>query len=574
MAVKLAPLADARPQFFDNQGNVAAGMKVFTYLTGTTTKHNTYTTSSGGVANANPIVLNTAGRPPNGVWLDETVGYTLVLAPANDTDPPTSPIWTEDGIWGINIADAQSTLTEWVDLGYTETRLGATQFSVPGDRTADFDVGRRVKCIDGASTFYGYVSVSSFGAGITTVTVVLDSGALTAALSNVFVSVLNADNSSMPWLKSNSTGLTMTGTLTLAANPASALQATTKQYTDKILSFPTSVRNAGVAVTLGGGAMTIDLKDAAGNDPTAASPVELQYQSATITTGTTANRSVAAALSITIPSTATVGTLSGVPSRIYFGLLDNAGTLELCYWNPIVLTAHPCGVATYSSVGGILRINHSYVYTTVANTTASDLAKVIYSTSVRANVRVTPIGYIDSVQATAGSWATAITRIVLIGPTTPTTGDVINEGTTASGALLTGTTLVPLTDAIPIAGTDGDVYIAAGSGLSFSHHVQNMLEVEAIGNFANSAATDGLVAYIAFGPDLATLAVQAGNVVAAGDQQCIALKSRIVKAGTTSTASLYAGGSAAGTTTFNGRAAGRLYGGAMGSYITVREICT
>lgn len=96
MAVKIAPVG--RQQFFDNQGRVAAGMKLFTYLATTTTKQATFTTAGGGVQNANPIVLDSAGRTPAGLWLTDGVLYKFVLAPANDTDPPTSPIWTEDNI--------------------------------------------------------------------------------------------------------------------------------------------------------------------------------------------------------------------------------------------------------------------------------------------------------------------------------------------------------------------------------------------------------------------------------------------------------------------------------------------
>ena len=46
----------------DDDGNPVSGAKVNTYLAGTTTAASTYTTSTGDVANANPIVADSAGR--------------------------------------------------------------------------------------------------------------------------------------------------------------------------------------------------------------------------------------------------------------------------------------------------------------------------------------------------------------------------------------------------------------------------------------------------------------------------------------------------------------------------------
>ena len=347
-------------------------------------------------------------------------------------------------------------------------------------------------------------------------------------------------------------------------NPAKGVVTTLSAVT------PGVVQNCGLAVSLAANAMTIAVKDKDGNDPSASSPVDLYVQSATITTGTYAKRSLTAAESITIAATATGGTLSAVPSRLYVGLLDNAGTLELCWWNSLTLIAHPVD-PTFSNVEGILRVNPGSVHSTTANTAGSDSARVIYSTTARTNVRIWPIAYIDSTQATAGNWATAITRLTLIGPKTPITGDLLQEITDVDGAVYTGTTVIPMDDTVPISGTDGDGYL--GTLILTNQAAQNIVEAEAILNLASSVATDGLAVYIASTAGSApTLAVQAGNVVAAGDQQDIYVKCRTagVSAGNYG---LAAGGSAAGTTTVNGRAGGRLYGGSMGSRFSVREIC-
>jgi len=79
MAVSLSPYAGAGAQFFDNNGNPLAGGLIYTYAAGTTTPASTYTSSSGGTANPNPIVLDSAGRTPAQIWLTEGSSYKFVL---------------------------------------------------------------------------------------------------------------------------------------------------------------------------------------------------------------------------------------------------------------------------------------------------------------------------------------------------------------------------------------------------------------------------------------------------------------------------------------------------------------
>jgi hypothetical protein len=86
MAVNLSPVGGVAAQFFDNNGNVLSGGKLFTYLAGTTTPVATYTTSAGNVARTNPIVLDAAGRVPSSgeIWLTVGVAYKFILTDAND----------------------------------------------------------------------------------------------------------------------------------------------------------------------------------------------------------------------------------------------------------------------------------------------------------------------------------------------------------------------------------------------------------------------------------------------------------------------------------------------------------
>lgn len=111
MTAVLSPLA--KQQFFDNNGRLLVGGKLFTYIAGTTTKQATYVNSAGITPNANPIILDF--RAEANIWVPPNVGYKYVLAPSSDTDPPTNPIWTVDNL----VSSQLITLYGGVDSGVT-----------------------------------------------------------------------------------------------------------------------------------------------------------------------------------------------------------------------------------------------------------------------------------------------------------------------------------------------------------------------------------------------------------------------------------------------------------------------
>jgi hypothetical protein len=70
-------------QFFDDNGVPLAGGLIYTYQGGSSTPLVTYTTSSGTVANPNPIVLDASGRTPQQIWLLTGYSYKFVLQNAD-----------------------------------------------------------------------------------------------------------------------------------------------------------------------------------------------------------------------------------------------------------------------------------------------------------------------------------------------------------------------------------------------------------------------------------------------------------------------------------------------------------
>jgi hypothetical protein len=103
MAVFLSPVGGVAAQFFTNTGSVLTGGKLYTYLAGTTTPQVSYTTSAGNVARTNPIVLDAAGRVPDGgeIWIT-SAPYKFVLKDSTDV-----LIATYDNISGIGAASYQ-----------------------------------------------------------------------------------------------------------------------------------------------------------------------------------------------------------------------------------------------------------------------------------------------------------------------------------------------------------------------------------------------------------------------------------------------------------------------------------
>ena len=96
MAVFLSLVGGVAAQFFTNTGAVLTGGKLYTYAAGTTTPQTTYTTSLGNVARTNPVVLDAAGRVPDGgeIWVSP-VSYKFVLKDSNDV-----LIATYDNVFG------------------------------------------------------------------------------------------------------------------------------------------------------------------------------------------------------------------------------------------------------------------------------------------------------------------------------------------------------------------------------------------------------------------------------------------------------------------------------------------
>lgn len=176
---------------FDSLGKPLAGGQLFTYVAGTTTLKATFTDDTGATANTNPVILDSRGEAR--VWLDGPYSMTL-----QDASGVTQ--WTVDNVTGVGSGEGSVTpvnASEWLAQVDSPTFISATQYSVPGDRTAIYHVGRRHRAQVSGGVAYSTITNSVFGAGITTVTLLNDSIVLDGGLSALAVGINSADNPSI-----------------------------------------------------------------------------------------------------------------------------------------------------------------------------------------------------------------------------------------------------------------------------------------------------------------------------------------------------------------------------------------
>ena len=164
-----------------------------------------------------------------------------------------------------------------------------------------------------------------------------------------------------------------------------------------------------ISASVGASALTIS-----------ASALSLNFRSATLSSGTVTTVSGTPA-NLVISSGSTLGTVSATQSRIAVLAMNNAGTIELA--------------AVNISGGNDLSETGLISTTAEGGAGAADAANVIYSTTARSNLAYRVIGYIESTQATAGTWATAPSTIQGAGGNAVTAMSSLGYGQTWSSVI-------------------------------------------------------------------------------------------------------------------------------------------
>lgn len=317
--------------------------------------------------------------------------------------------------------------------------------------------------------------------------------------------------------------------------------------------------NGTIVESNGSSAATFAIKTLAGTDPSASDPVYFTFRNVTAGTGNYSIVTLTAALSLTISSGSTMGFSNTTAGRLWFAIFNDAGTPRLaainCRSGSNLYPLAAWGIASSTAEGGA---------------GGADSAQLFYTGSAVTSKAYGVIGYAtyESGLVTAGTWNSSPTRIQLLATDTKLPGELVQIQQNATGAVATGTTVLPLDDTIPDQSTDGNSFMTQAITPTSA---ANLLFIETQAHLSNSVGTHNIAALFqdSVGPALAA----AEDTAASGIMSQVKIYHPML-AGTTSatTFKLYGGTASAGTTTFNGGSGARLFGGALNSYLVVREI--
>lgn len=317
--------------------------------------------------------------------------------------------------------------------------------------------------------------------------------------------------------------------------------------------------NGTIGESNGSSAATFAIKTLAGTDPSASDPVYFTFRNVTAGTGNYSIVTLTAALSLTISSGSTMGFSNTTAGRLWFAIFNDAGTPRLaainCRSGSNLYPLAAWGIASSTAEGGA---------------GGADTAQLFYTGTAVTSKAYGVIGYAtyESGLVTAGTWNSSPTRIQLLATDTKLPGELVQIQQNATGAVATGTTTIPLDDTIPDQSTDGNSFMTQAITPTSA---ANLLFIETQAHLSNSAGTHNIGALF---QDSTPAALAAAEDTAATSIISQVKIYHAMLAGTTSatTFKLYGGTATAGTTTFNGTSGSRLFGGALNSYLVVREI--
>lgn len=309
-------------------------------------------------------------------------------------------------------------------------------------------------------------------------------------------------------------------------------------------------------------AVTFTVKTLAGATPSGGDPVLFVFPTST---GTLVVRTVTAALSLTVSSGSTLGTSNSVPFRLWIVAFDDAGTVRLGVIKCLAGTA----AAGYS----IYQLGQYPFASSTAEggAGAADSAQVFYTgTAVGSKAySVLASASWETGLAAAGTWNASPTRPPLMfGAGSPLPGTVIQTAQNQTGAVATGSTAFPMDDTIPQS-TEGDQYMSQAIVPSSA---SNILDIHVRGVISGSIASTMASALF---QDAAADALAASNTTtsaAGGHETSSTIRHRMLAGLSVSTTFKWRASANGATTTFNGSAGGRIFGGAMNSYMDAQEL--
>lgn len=304
----------------------------------------------------------------------------------------------------------------------------------------------------------------------------------------------------------------------------------------------TGASNVGLSASVAANALTINLTDASGNDPSSLSPVSLMFRSATAASGVSTSRLVTAATSLVISSGSTMGFANATAGRIWVVAFDDAGTVRLaainCRSGVDIFRLGQIGIASSTAEGGA---------------GAADNAHVFYTgTAVSSKAYVT-LGYLEwaSGITTAGTWDATPTRVEVFRPGVLLPGAIVQTRTGETNTFNSNAATIPF-DNTPPQISEGTQAVSVSITPASSANVLRAFSGGTVGN-----STSGVAVALALFRSDQTDALNAASSAISGVNLYEYLEvSRSFLSGTTSSITISSRfGGSSGTSAINGGSA-------------------
>lgn len=198
-----------------------------------------------------------------------------------------------------------------------------------------------------------------------------------------------------------------------------------------------AARNIGIATSVGSNALTVSFKQANGStDASSSDVIDFYFRGTTDASGAFDHVALVGSKSLVVPSGATLGTTNATAAFLYVYALSDT-TLDICISKAI--------------------FSDQVLNSATAMDTASDSGTVLYCNAAHTTKPTRLLGKLTATEATAGTWATAVSKVDLMMSSFDASSAVVTTGLTRTDFTASGTLVVP-------AGVSTVIYREVGGG--------------------------------------------------------------------------------------------------------------
>jgi hypothetical protein len=321
-----------------------------------------------------------------------------------------------------------------------------------------------------------------------------------------------------------------------------------------------SMINGTLVASVSGNALTIAVKTLAGNDPSAADPVQIVFRNATAATGDYIVRTLTTATSLVISSGSSLGVAANSTAfKIWIVGFDDGGVFRLGAFNAVsgktIAGLSAYGLASSTAEGGA---------------GAADSAQVFYTGTAVAAKPYAVLGFMTwgSGLASVGAWAAGPTLVQLFNLVVPLpgqrTGNYSLSEYAANAALSTS---IPVDDTIPQQ-SEGTQILAVAITPTDPSHVVNLR----FSGQVTATGVDNVTAALFVNSTADALRAIMVNVSAADVKVMNTLEALHIPNSVSSQSYKIRVGGGGAAVRLNGPSSARLLGGASAAVLVAEEI--